>query len=350
MDIDLDPSSSSHTNAAAGPSTLPDIPPLFLLPPLPQRPPPLLDSTHDLISRFHLLPAYDKFVRPLIGPDESSNHPPSPGPIPTPVTASFDKGKGKERDPGTPGVPSAATPAAQADNDDDGKDGKKNKNTYRHLIKGMPGRHSTKKDDFLTNIVQVPPKQHIDITPFDLRTQRDAFSVSLEGLKGWSIHALVLESSQAREDRKKRKELKRLAKAQGLPIPPSLPTPTTATAQPLAPSNPTPNPHPLHAPTNGAGAPAQRAGSSTPRASPAPARGVKRELAEDDAHTNGLSTAPVQNGAPGRGSISGPSGAGTAIKAGVAGVRPRPVKKQRVDVQGQARDVHPLQQPTPQGV
>ncbi len=41
-----------------------------------------------------------------------------------------------------------------------------------------------KKDDYFTNLIQVPPKQKIAITPFDLRTQREAFSVSLEGLKG----------------------------------------------------------------------------------------------------------------------------------------------------------------------
>lgn len=33
-------------------------------------------------------------------------------------------------------------------------------------------------------LMQVPPKQRINIQPFDLRTQRDAFSVSLDGLKG----------------------------------------------------------------------------------------------------------------------------------------------------------------------
>lgn len=41
-----------------------------------------------------------------------------------------------------------------------------------------------KKDDYLMTMMQVPPKQRIAITPFDLRTQRDAFSVSLDGLKG----------------------------------------------------------------------------------------------------------------------------------------------------------------------
>ena len=46
------------------------------------------------------------------------------------------------------------------------------------------GKHSIKKDDFLTNIVQIPPKQHIPIAPFDPRSQTEAFTVSLEGLKG----------------------------------------------------------------------------------------------------------------------------------------------------------------------
>lgn len=41
-----------------------------------------------------------------------------------------------------------------------------------------------KKDDYLTMMMQVPPKQKIRIAPFDQRTQREAFSVSLEGLKG----------------------------------------------------------------------------------------------------------------------------------------------------------------------
>jgi len=52
------------------------------------------------------------------------------------------------------------------------------------MIHLWPGKHSIKKDDFLTNVVQVPPKQHIPIAPFDSRTQTEAFTVSLEGLKG----------------------------------------------------------------------------------------------------------------------------------------------------------------------
>jgi hypothetical protein len=51
----------------------------------------------------------------------------------------------------------------------------------------ITGKHSMKKDDYLTTIMQVPSKQRIPITPFDLKTQREAFSVSLEGLKGVRI-------------------------------------------------------------------------------------------------------------------------------------------------------------------
>lgn len=43
-----------------------------------------------------------------------------------------------------------------------------------------------RKDDYLMTMMQVPPKQRMVITPFDQKTQREAFSVSLEGLKGVS--------------------------------------------------------------------------------------------------------------------------------------------------------------------
>jgi hypothetical protein len=109
--------------------------------PLLASPPPSLsiESTQDLISRFHLLTAYDKFVRPFISQehDPHANHlPTTPAPA---VTPSADKGKGKERDPGTPTIASAATPGTHDPDDDEGRDGKKKKNTYRHLIRGIPG-------------------------------------------------------------------------------------------------------------------------------------------------------------------------------------------------------------------
>ena len=52
-----------------------------------------------------------------------------------------------------------------------------------------------KKDEYLSTVMQVPPKQRVKITPFDLKTQREAFTVSLEGLKGVRFSLLVHEMS-----------------------------------------------------------------------------------------------------------------------------------------------------------
>ncbi|KAH7915653.1 hypothetical protein BJ138DRAFT_21328 [Hygrophoropsis aurantiaca] len=294
-----------------------------------------LASTDDLLARFNLIPFYDKYVRP----------PPPPS---APVVD--DKGKGR-----------ATSPIF-----DDIDSEKKKKNSYRHLIKDVPGKHSTKKDEYLATIMQIPPKQRIPIVPFDSRTQREAFTLNPEGIKGWNTGALILESAQAREDRRKRKELKKLARAQvqglepqpstpaAIPAQPQLPqqsqqvrphvpavqipqstqagatpTPTSATA-PTFPRNGTPT---SAAPKNaGIGALPSRAGT------PAGTKGKKRE------HDT-MDTLPVQqplsaNGAIGIGIIG--------AKAGSGGVRPRPIKKQRMDTQGQAREM-PVQQPTPQG-
>jgi hypothetical protein len=66
------------------------------------------------------------------------------------------------------------------------------------MIHLRPGKHSIKKDDFLTTIVQVPPKQHIPIAAFDSRTQTEAFTVSLEGLKG--VRSDFLNSASTKVD------------------------------------------------------------------------------------------------------------------------------------------------------
>lgn len=80
-----------------------------------------------MIGRFHLLPAYDKYVRPHVVTEDS---PATPGAI--------DKGKGKEKELAT------ATPNDDQDGDDDegGKGDKKKKNSYKHLIKGVPGAYT----------------------------------------------------------------------------------------------------------------------------------------------------------------------------------------------------------------
>lgn len=334
-----------HTNAVAGPSTLSPSPALFLPPPAHPQPPAYLTSTQDLLARFQLLPAYDKYVRPYVAPvDEGHDHPPTPGPV--------DKGKGKEKEF------AMATPDDGQDGDDE-DGGKKKKNSYKHLIKGIPGKHSMRKDEYLTTIIQVPPKQRMAITPFDQKTQREAFSVSLEGLKGWNINTLVLESAQAREDRKKRKELKKLAKANvagatGIP-PATSPTVTTFAAPTPGSSTgpastPKPNrPPPVHIPSN-----QDTARGSTPRATPTSAasqqhsipsagtekRGKKRD--HDEAMRQQQQQGPV---------VQNLNQNGVVPKAGIGkgGVKPRAIKKQRMDLAGQARDI-PVQQPTPQGV
>jgi hypothetical protein len=133
---------NGDSNAVAGPSTIPDslspyLPPSgpFILlhlsalplvanPPFlgPSYPSPYFTSTEDLISRFQLLPAYDKYVRPFVDSSEQDG--------------SADKGKGKERD-----LSPSPEPISALGNDpeDDDNDKKKKRNSYRHLIKGIPG-------------------------------------------------------------------------------------------------------------------------------------------------------------------------------------------------------------------
>ncbi|EAU85614.2 hypothetical protein CC1G_06327 [Coprinopsis cinerea okayama7 len=393
--------------------------------PVPPPPKLHLECTQDLLARFNLHSAYDRYVRPAVLPGNETGvgagGPQTPG----------SKGKGKEVDVNMAeggmntglggGHPHGG--AGEADDDDGpgGKGEKKKKNSYKHLIKGLPGKHSMKKDDYLTTIMLIPPKQRIPITPFDVHTQEDAFAVSPEGLKGWNIHALVLESAQAREDRKKKKELKRLAKLQqqqiqqGLPVTqPSLqaPVPTPAAARPQGVGTPQRNPSGTRTTSGGTPRPAstvprpgstpvrvstpntqaQQATAGTPRSTvprpgstvprpgstvPPPGAGLpprpastKPQVAppgsgfsggeprgKKRAHEEGAVNAVQTNGSQGHGISNGvPNGNGTPqprpvinAKAGNAGVRPRPVKKPRMDLPGQSNP-NIQQQPTPQGV
>ncbi|KAI0030122.1 hypothetical protein K488DRAFT_88058 [Vararia minispora EC-137] len=350
MDVDAvsPPAAAAHdphdSHPVAGPSTLFPVSPLFLLPPAPIAPPPLLTCSEDILQRFHLLPAYDKFVRPVPGPvpsDKSTNHPPNP-----------DKGKGKEKEGDDNG---------EGVEDEVEKDWRR-QNNYRYLIKGLPGSHSTKKDNFLGDKVNAPPKQHIDVVPFEFPLERNPFIVDGLGIPGW---AGKFDEETSKEERRRRKEAKRQAKmaAVGLTqidtsVAASTPAPATSTpttATPVVQS-------------------AARARDNTPRpATPtnttAPPRGVKREREPDEpSHppmtggrpANGVASSyspPNANGAtpaavrPAQinGTMTHPVAA-TNGRAGVEGARPRP-KKPRMDIQGQAREMlAPAQQPTPQGV
>ncbi|KAF7374852.1 hypothetical protein MSAN_00371200 [Mycena sanguinolenta] len=398
-------SSMQDSNAEAGPSSHP----LFLKPKLAHpHPPPLLASTQDLLARLQLLPAYDKYVRSPLDDAQEPNGSVANGKV--------DNGKGKARDTSPPPQTPGAAGEADADDDDGAQpkgEKKKKSNSYRHLIKGVPGKHSMKKDDYLAGIMQVPPKQRLHIAPFDLKTQREAFSVSLEGLKGWNIGTLVQESAQAREDRKKRVRVA-VSKSSSAspahsstphrPSPPALlfphpppqrqppapprPFPPTGTGTPRPAAAGTPRasstaaatPRPVGTPTASArpslppvvvpqqrvGTPVRTAGTGTPTSahprtphplSAAPlSAGVKRER-EDTPHagtpTNTTNTAGMNAMATNTANANGarpPVPAISAAKAGIAGARPRPLKKQRTDIQGHARDVTVQQQPTPQGV
>ena len=123
--------------------------------PPPSRPP-LFDSRQDLLSRFQLLSAYDRHVRPHIhsiaGGGRPSSPPSSPvesGPGPLASHPPLDKGKGKEvnteydlpASTPTPGVVGATDGGDGDDNENTEKGEKKAKNSYRHLIKGIPGEY-----------------------------------------------------------------------------------------------------------------------------------------------------------------------------------------------------------------
>lgn len=83
-----------------------------------------------------LLPAYDKYVRPHVASVDGQDQPSSPG--------GADKGKGKEKDF------AMATPDDGQDGDDEdgGKGDKKKKNSYKHLIKGIPGASQELESSF----------------------------------------------------------------------------------------------------------------------------------------------------------------------------------------------------------
>lgn len=113
--------------------------PPTVAPPLPKQ---HLESTQDLLARFHLHSAYDRYVRPSI---LTSGDAVGSGTGAGASGASGDKGKGKEVDVGMGeaggNVGSEALPEADGDDEDGGggKGDKKMKNSYRHLIKGLPG-------------------------------------------------------------------------------------------------------------------------------------------------------------------------------------------------------------------
>jgi len=110
-----------------------------------------IKSTNDLLGQFHLHEAYNQYVMPFYATtgeaggtgmgEMGANGPASPT---TPGPGAVDKGKGREIPvPGSTPAAHAQTPAADGQDGDDeeggGKGEKKKKNSYKHLIKGVPG-------------------------------------------------------------------------------------------------------------------------------------------------------------------------------------------------------------------
>jgi len=117
------------------------------------------------------------------------------------------KGKGKERESDEP-------PPTDGDKKRvGGGGGGAKQDSYKFMIRDMPGKHSMRKDEYLTTIMLVPPKQHISVDPFSSQTRQNSFAVGPDGLRGWNINALIAESPQAKEEKRRRKELRRRQKA-----------------------------------------------------------------------------------------------------------------------------------------
>jgi hypothetical protein len=112
---------------------------------VPPQPSTHIKATQDLITRLGLLSTYDKHVRPHavpVAPPLSDLSGPALQTMPNSPMPSPSKGKGKEREPsiglGTMDAPTPGGPGLDGA-DDEGKGERKRKNTYKHLIKGVPG-------------------------------------------------------------------------------------------------------------------------------------------------------------------------------------------------------------------
>ena len=109
----------------------------------PSRPPPYFKSTEDLLSKFQLLSAYDSYVRPFLPPED----------IPS------DKGKGKPRDMSPVLDPH---PIHTNDPDDDELDRRRKKNSYKHLIKGVPGSIASRAQFQRSTVIYSSHRETLD--------------------------------------------------------------------------------------------------------------------------------------------------------------------------------------------
>jgi hypothetical protein len=216
-----------HENAVAGPS-MTNYPVVFPPPYVAERvqahsaPPSsprlkkeqYLRTTDDLVTRFGLLDDYLKFVTRGFGTEPNS------------IDENSGEGGNGGEDNSPPAAETPSSPEKTGTQAIDKKD-KRAKATYKLLIQQIPGKHSFKKEDYLIPIMNPasnfglmnpdffgPPQIGTisqsngdgSIRPW-ARTTLEAFNVSADGLKGWNPSALVVESAQAKEDRKRRVSL-----------------------------------------------------------------------------------------------------------------------------------------------
>ncbi|CAE6415677.1 unnamed protein product [Rhizoctonia solani] len=287
--------------------------------PAPLRPRSSIHPTHDLLGKYGILPVYDEFVRPFTMSAPSIVE---------------DKGKRKE------------------DEGEEGRHGPKEglfQHGYKAFIKDLGlGKHNHKKDTFLTDLMQIPEKQPVQVVKLDRSTLVHAFRLKEGGVPGFNTSALTGDDKERKKKKKKR------------PIDPSQPSaPATPAAGPSTPgaaasirrpAGPLP-PSQLassHVPQPPSQRPTQQ--QQAPQRHPLPANPKTAAAAAAAARPLGAGAGTVKrkdredgvNGHVGNmGGNMGPTG-GTGLK---------PAKKRKMDpmafAPGHHHHAQPVQQPTP---
>ncbi|KDQ15941.1 hypothetical protein BOTBODRAFT_31395 [Botryobasidium botryosum FD-172 SS1] len=325
------PSRAPHSHEPsplhAGPSSLP-----FFPPPMPrsQHTARLVNSTQDLLGRLHITPSYNSLVRPYLPHIRSTGQGKADGAT---VSGVEEKGKGKETQPMDGVIENGANSVSalgaghtggEAMDDSTGERKKKKfEHGYKSFISDLPGKHSAKKDTYLVNLVQQPPKQRMDITSFDSRTL-EGFQLAPGVLQGFN-QAIWLSDDKEKKKKKKKSRRHPDGSAAGATPAPDQSNPPGPPPIPPGPSSSASTPLPVSH-LNGRGP----ATIST--------NGMHQHLGGASEYGFGGSgrvrKAPDEGGSP---------WSGQGMSPGPGGITARPPKKRRVDTPSHL----PIQQPTP---
>ncbi|CAE6358789.1 unnamed protein product [Rhizoctonia solani] len=301
----------------------------------PSRPHSSIHPTHDLLGRYGILPVYDEFVRPFTTSAPSGIE---------------DKGKRKE------------------DEADEGRHGPKEglfQHGYKAFIKDLGlGKHNHKKDTFLTDLMQMPEKQPVQVTKLDRTTLVHAFRLKEGGVPGFNTSALTGDDKERKKKKKKR------------PIDPSQPsapvtpaaagTPAPGTTVPIRrPAGPLPPSQLASSHVPPAQQPSQRAPQQQPPqrhplpANPKAAAGAVRPSATGPGSATGtIKRKDREDGVNGH---VGSMGGGNMGLTGGTGLKPAKKRKMLIGVltsfellqdpmafaPGHHHHAQPVQQPTP---